>query len=342
MSLILRRPYLIEESCCTTKLPSPSLGMDLKRPDVPSPVVEQLFQYRTSQLTIEINALQNDTDISTITRILEKVRDLYQNLPPTLRFWSSPPSFDEQYPHVVYARHKVLLGAYSVAFMLLKRFILTKDLTTACSSDDESAISQYRIAACEFGIRIIELTAHMEAQFNPERGKDHQVCFYPFDTAITFCVALQKDPERSLPKRDQIYAAIRQAVSTLSRLLDSKIAREGHKILLGMLDSISLPPTGNHPPEANRFQTPHEVFPMCEASTEAAEGEIEQPKEESPLQDVNLDLFTMPADPEWKDAIDLGALDDIFHWDSIYPVDLSVPQSSLDVLPELPLDTFAG
>ena len=340
MSIILRRPYLIDESSCTAHLPSPNLETDTEPANIPSPVVWQLLKYRAAQITVEIASLKAKTDTAAVSALLRKLHSILNAVPIPFKFNHSSASLVDQPPLLSFAQHKILLDIYVSTFMLLKPFLLV-DSSASEPPDSSQENNRYRIMACDYGILQIELTTRMEGLFSPERAKDHQVAFTPFDTAMTLCIALQKDTEKCFLPRSSIIVAIGAALCTLSRMESfSTVARQGARVLRDLVTSLALtqqekdlilvdstqrrdlryeftPKDLGEIPNSDSFELPNNIFQTIDAQAIDLSVDLSTVDGDDSFQNENVDLFAHPLDFEWRDNIDLGLLDQVFHWDDL-------------------------
>jgi hypothetical protein len=345
MSIILRRPYLIDERSSTVRLPSPTFDTDAKHSDIPSPIVDQIFRCKAAKITMEIAGLKNKTDTMAVSALLQKLHDLHDNLPDTLKLEYSSPSVDKKHPRLLLSRHKVNLDLLISIFMVLKPFMLLDSRALLDSVNNKKEVSRYREMACEYAVRLIEALAHMEQLFIPQQAKDNQITFQPFDIAMTLCVAAQKDLKRTLPLRGEIVKSIGIALRTLSRMAKfSRMAREGSRVLHELVQSLSIAQDEKDVilAESTRQRNDREprqpekaTMRLTSKLSESLDEALQTPNDEFPavnisvineqvaLEDGNLESFTQQTLPsEWINDIDLGILDDMFHWDPIFPSEL--------------------
>jgi len=314
--------------------------MDTEQPGIPSPIVEQLLKYRAAQITVQIAALKSKTDFKTISMLLEKLHGLQDSVPSVLKLDSSRPSVDTQHPRLVYAKYKILLDFYVSIFILLKQ-VLFLDGSVDERPENSQDINKFRKMACEYGVRLIELTAYMAEIFNPEKAKDHQLMFTPFDTAMTLCVALQKNSRAISLSRSDIVIAIGQALCTLTKMEGfSILAKQGARTLRELVASLSLtsqeksiilvkssqqreiprifePGFFKNISSSNLIETSNNGFTMLGPEAPPTNSDVQASIWNTSFENGNLDIFTDPLDLEWRDGIDLGILDDVFHWDDL-------------------------
>lgn len=338
MSIILRRPYLIDESSCTVDLPSPTFDADARHSDIPSPIVDQIFRYKAAKITMEIVALENKTEAVTVRVLLQKLHQLHDSLPEPLKAGYSSFSVDKKSPRLGFARYKVTLDIYISIFMLLKPFILLDVRGLLDAVHDNKDVSEFRTMACDYGLRIIDMVSDMEALFIPQRAKDNQLAFTPFDIAMALCVALQRDGKRTLPMRKQVLMRIGTALRTLSRMEKySRVSRDGCRVLNELVSNLSLASdeksiifaeSSQQQRDESQLYQPDDLTTVPSLDTADNLDEVSPPPTDNistdaineylPPVDEDLDLFTQSLAIDWQNNIDLGILDNQFHWDSIF------------------------
>lgn len=344
---MLRRPYLIEERSSTALPPSENLDIDVNRPDIPSPSTVHRLEYETACLTFEISNVKDKTDSTAVMDLLQKFQYLLDSLPVPLRLDFSSSSIDKSCPRLAFERHKIHLDIFLSVMMLLKPFLLSKGPGPTRTTEVSGDSNKLREAACYYSIRLIDLAVCIQGLFFPERGKDYLISFAPFDTAVTLCIALQRDTAGQLLKRRELIIAVGKAISILSHMGSvSKVASQGFKILRELVANLSLSPNEKAvlTAESKSARDQHEacqiaivdvnLHPSPPDALLAILGEPENPAAAAvidpfsveridSLEKQNEELLTDGFNLDWENDIDLGILDDVFHWDLLYPGDAS-------------------
>jgi len=136
-------------------------------------------------------------------------------------------SKDRQAPWATSHRFYLHTMAYLMILNPIRPF-LTKSYSRSSPPEER----QVRADGIYYALRNLDTTCQWAEFSSHQDGRYHFIIFSLFDTATVLCTATLKDDDRSIPRKEEILAAIESAVALLRRLYSlSNTAKRSYEIL---------------------------------------------------------------------------------------------------------------
>ncbi|KAH8594863.1 hypothetical protein B0O99DRAFT_623802 [Bisporella sp. PMI_857] len=339
MSLLLSRPPIINDICCSFELPRIQLENTDSFHEVPSPIAHMVLQCQLGRAICKIpgvvGGLISPAQAETIQQEVEK---WLASFPPTYRVADPNIQWDKDYQYVALQRCQLHVVGYMMILSPLKGY-LTRDL----GSGSPGSESSFRTRAVSISLKLMEASHRLFNCIFPASAKFHFATFLIFDTASFLCSALIHDSARDLPQRKKVIEAVRLALSLMEKLCRlTKSGAISYAILRRLMAKLSLSPEetlilhalsledlgiGQEPPNIQvdlssgspRQTSTQSVVPTFEIFSDIPET--------SNSLDWAIPGMAATQNPNLNDLtdIDFGELDQIWDWENL---DLSFDISS--------------
>ncbi|PVH79465.1 hypothetical protein DL98DRAFT_420314, partial [Cadophora sp. DSE1049] len=242
MSILLSRPWIINENACLFKFPSMRLENLDDRSQSPSPIAHMVLECHLGQELSKIPGVVSDIlsagQAETIQVVTEKWTSTF---PPEYKPDQPDLKWDEKLSYVKLGWSQLHVVAYLTILAPLKCHLVRHE-----SSDPPSEGYESKIKAVDTSILLMGAAHRLFDCVFPARATFHMASFLVFDTASFLCAALIGDNSRRLPRRDELLEAVRLAMQTVEKL--SHITKTGaicYVILQRLLARLSLSSTEN-------------------------------------------------------------------------------------------------
>lgn len=175
-----------------------------------------------------------------------------RQFPPPFRVHNPDHSLDLSCPWIVLHRHYIRTMAFSMLLDPIRAYLARA--FTIDSTDAELQIRSDGIDYC------LELMVSLRGFFDhvyPRDAKFHFVLFCIFDTSTVLCSAVLHDQYHTLPRRDDVFRAIDEALAMLQRLNTvTKSAKTSYGILSRIVHRLPRTRVVPRSPEENGSKRP--------------------------------------------------------------------------------------
>ncbi|KAF7184694.1 hypothetical protein CNMCM7691_006056 [Aspergillus felis] len=239
MSLMLSRPFIINNNYCSFEMPNVRLESDHIAADVPSPIVHIALQCQLGQALSKIPGVMGGTMTPAIAITVQQETEKWlASFPPAYRLVNPDIQWDHDYNYVEVQRKQLHTIAYLVMLMPLKQ-CLTRDVHQDSSSIEKSL----QPTAIDIALKLVKAAHQLLECMLPLHAKFHFAPFAMFDTAASLCSAIIHDHGRRLPQRDEVIEAISVTLRTLEQIThDTKTAAICYSVLSKLVNRLSLTP----------------------------------------------------------------------------------------------------
>lgn len=337
-SLILSRPIILNEGYCSVPLPEANLEYDSAYPSKPSPITPMVLQSKLIR-SIENIWTARFLDSKEATSTTEKVENWFADLPPVFR--TNPNTMmDAKFPYLKFQRLQLHCIGYSAILGILKPYLTrssdAKDLTNV--GLDYALLA----TAVDYALLQMGISQQLYDLYAPFYTKNFIIAFTPFDTAALLCSAILRDPQRDLPRRHDVIAAIGKGLSLIKQLKPhTRVGSISYNVLTSLIATLTL----THE-EKILIDSDHDVFPSvierpakrvatCDLSSTRS-GNTNSSKEPSPEDEFPTPGALMPLvvggqlqEYDWQFdpnlllgtqplcELDLGVLEPVWDWENI-------------------------
>jgi hypothetical protein len=336
-SLILSRPLILNEGYCSVPLPEANLEYDPGYPSKPSPITPMVLQAKLIRLIPNVWSARSGLTSQEAAAATEKVEKWFADLPSVFR--TNPDTLlDAKFPHLKLQRLQLHCIGYSAILGTLKPYLTKsndiKDLTTVGLDHTLLATAvDYALLQMDIGQQLYDL-------YHPFYTKNFVVAFTPFDTAALLCSAILRDPQRDLPRRHDVIAAIGKGlflikqlkpytrvgsiswnvltslIPTLTLTYEEKILIDPEHDVFTAIDrpakrvaTCDLASLGSGNSSSSMDSSPENGFPTPSANLPMVEDQLQEYDWQF---DPNLLLGTQPLS-----ELDLGILEPVWDWETI-------------------------
>lgn len=241
---------IIDRTDCHVGLPSLKLEGYTPSPLLHMKLQSELIGQLSKRFGIPKNVVSPD-DVQEYMAILQA---WMRNFPATYDMDSPDRSSDIQRPWIVLHRHYLHTMSHSMLLDPIRAY-LARTMTMASPIQE----LQIRSDGVDYALRLMGCLYGFFNHVYPRDAKFHFVLFCIFDTAALLCSALMHDQDGSMPRRQDISAAIDGALAMLRRLSKvTKTARKSYEMLVRVSQRVRGPgPTaGFSPPGGKRPRLP--------------------------------------------------------------------------------------
>lgn len=317
MSLLLSRPFIINQASCPYELPNLQLEVSDPVSGPPSPVSHIAAQCELGQLIVGTPATMGGTaDDSKADSIRANIEAWVLSLPPAYQEREPDTQWDEEYIYVPLQRRQLHAIGYMTMLLPFKSF-LVKSFGPEPSEADQAR----RATAIEIALHLMVVSHRLFDQVFPLNAKFHLVTFLIFDTAAFLCSAMIHDKYHSLPRRDDVLEAIKLGCSLMSQL--SQITRTGEicRIVLEKLtksiytaEAVNLdPPSVSDIPDTDNISP--ESLPLSLEGMSATDMFLPASLD---LDFPATDMETLPIMSVGDfSGLDVGQFDQIWDWQNL-------------------------
>jgi hypothetical protein len=281
-------------------------------------------------------SMRGTLDAAHADTIRKVIEEWLASLPPAYNVRDSYTQWDEEYRYVPLHRLQLHAVGYMTMFLPFKGC-----LTKTFSPNISDAENNHRETAADTALRLMEICHQLFNHVFPVNAKFHLMTFLTFDTAAFLCSAVIHDKNQSLPRREEIFQAIKLACSMMGKLARAtKTGAICYPILTRLANSCSavsaektsLPNGQDLEVGTGTLDAAGDLGDLSFGDTispesVAALGSISAPGIFSPadLPLPGLDTPPMMALGDWYN-VDVGQLDQIWDWQNL----------DLTLLPSLP------
>jgi hypothetical protein len=178
-------------------------------------------------LAARFGAPKNVKTPADILRYKEILEQWIGSFPPIFDTVRPDLSRDREKPWITHHRYYIHTMAYLMILNPIRVYMA--NTYTLSSPADELEVRAHGVT---YSLRNLDATTHWANYAHPRDGRFHFIIFSLFDTASVLASAVLKDEENTLPKKDEISAAIQNAVILLRTLAaKSKTAQTSYNIL---------------------------------------------------------------------------------------------------------------
>lgn len=259
---------IIDRADCNVGLPSLTLEGMIHNPLIHIKLQSELIRKLFGRFGLTKN-VATPRDVQEYQYMIESWMETF---PPPLDVYHPDQSLDAAYPWIVLHRHYIRTTAFSMLLDPIRAYLARA--FTIDSTDAERKIRSDGINYC------LELMVSLNGFFEyvyPWDPKYHYVLFCVFDTSTVLCSAVLHDEHHTLPRRDDVFRAIDEALAMLQRLNTvTKSAKTSYGILSRIVQrlprTVVLPrslenDTARHPrgievPISPPTVSPHYVSPQ--------------------------------------------------------------------------------
>ncbi|GAO14013.1 hypothetical protein UVI_02035660 [Ustilaginoidea virens] len=219
----LSRPKIIDRAGCNAKLPELTL-----EGHVVSPLLHMKMQSRlTRQLATRFSAPKNIIAPSEVHEYKEIIEKWVEQFPPEYSFENPDTTKDQKCPWLFAHRFYV----YTMACLLILnpiRHYMVKQYTWESPGEE----TEIRGVGIWYSLKLMKTLRLWVDKVHNRDGRLHFIIFSIFDTAAILCTAILKDAENTIGNRQDILAAVGDAVDMLQKLNQiSKTSKTSHDIL---------------------------------------------------------------------------------------------------------------
>ena len=232
--------------------------VDVKAPTLtlenldPSPLLHMKLQSEViTKLAARFGAPKNVTSAADVIVYKGMIQEWMHSFPAVYDFDKPDFSKDGKYSWVTSHRFYIHTMAYLMILNPIRTF-MSKSLDRSSPPDE----LQVRADGIYYALRNLNTTTEWTKYSSHRDGRYHFIIFSLFDTASVLCAALLKDSDRSIPRREEILAAIENAVAVLRRINNlSKTAKTSYDILSRMVRRLPRSKQGANRKRARMTET---------------------------------------------------------------------------------------
>lgn len=209
ISVLLSRPALIDRTDCDVGLPN----LTLEGYSPPPLLHVKLLSEVIARLAKQFGPVQNVVYPAQVQEYERIVQSWMSDLPQVYAFERPDTSGDTSRPWIVLHRHSIQTMALTMMLEPMRPY-LTKPMSRH-SPAGELAV---RSGGVFYALRLLDGLHNFFEYLYPRDARICHVLLCIFHTAAVLCSALKHDQDLSIPRRDEMLAAIERAVVTLKRL----------------------------------------------------------------------------------------------------------------------------